>query len=482
MAARHLQRLREASTPAPVAAVADSVTDDEGSPAAAPAPFNPFDLLSDEEVRGAPWSLRRSAMESPATQPGDCSAGSRRPDPPACPASTGAWQHRRTRRAPVRSPRGRQDGQAQPASEKPEEEEDEGGAAAPPRPPAQAPAGRARRRKKRAGKAAGAEPGAPPAPAAGAEEDLDQLLAELKLQEQARARPPGRHWRPDGARKARRTLRRLRRLHDFACTASPVFFAASSGSSKASMAALWRRAGRGSAAGDGRAGAAAGAAAAGAGRAAAARGRGAGAHLRPARRGRRGPRRRPGRAPPRANRLPSDPARAARRGAPPHARRASVAPAPGTRPASLRSPTSHGADSGARLPPPAGGGPAGGNRRVRRLVARGVLRRVPLRRGLLVTPRDTWPPPDGGLALEPAGHAADGAPLFRYAHSAGYLARAPAAPLPRCTAGCGAAYREPCACGTSGPPARPGRAGRAPAGAAGRTRGTFLVRRGRRPA
>jgi len=40
-----------------------------------------------------------------------------------------------------------------------------------------------------------------------------------------------------------------------------------------------------------------------------------------------------------------------------------------------------------------------------------------------VTPRDTWPPPDGGLALEPAGHAADGAPLFRYAHSAGYLAR-----------------------------------------------------------
>ncbi len=58
MAARHLQRLREASTPAPAAAAADSASDDEeGSPAAAPAPFNPFDLLSDEEVRGAPRPL-----------------------------------------------------------------------------------------------------------------------------------------------------------------------------------------------------------------------------------------------------------------------------------------------------------------------------------------------------------------------------------------------------------------------------------------
>lgn len=65
----------------------------------------------------------------------------------------------------------------------------------------------------------------------------------------------------------------------------------------------------------------------------------------------------------------------------------------------------------------------GGNRRVRRLVARGMLRRAPLRRGLLVAPRDTWPPLGGGLSLEPAGHARDGAPRFRYAHSAGYLVR-----------------------------------------------------------
>ncbi|KAK9819275.1 hypothetical protein WJX81_004556 [Elliptochloris bilobata] len=69
-----------------------------------------------------------------------------------------------------------------------------------------------------------------------------------------------------------------------------------------------------------------------------------------------------------------------------------------------------------------GGGLVGGNRRVRRLVARGVLRRVPLRRGLLVVPRDTWPPVGGGLALEPAGHTADGVPRFRYTHSPAYLA------------------------------------------------------------
>ena len=71
----------------------------------------------------------------------------------------------------------------------------------------------------------------------------------------------------------------------------------------------------------------------------------------------------------------------------------------------------------------------GGNRRVRRLVARGVLRRAPLRRGLLVAPRDTWPPLGGGLSLEPAGHARDGAPRFRYAHSASYLVRSLAFPL-----------------------------------------------------
>lgn len=84
----------------------------------------------------------------------------------------------------------------------------------------------------------------------------------------------------------------------------------------------------------------------------------------------------------------------------------------------------------------------GGNRRVRRLVARGALRRVPLRRGLLVTPRDNWPPPDGSLALEPAGHAPDGVPLFRYTHSPAYMAR----PLVTaggvfCRAGCVAGKR-----------------------------------------
>lgn len=71
----------------------------------------------------------------------------------------------------------------------------------------------------------------------------------------------------------------------------------------------------------------------------------------------------------------------------------------------------------------AGGGFAGGNRQVRRLVARGALRRAPLRCGMLVAPRDDWPPVDGGLELVPAGHAPDGAPLFAYTHSPAYLVR-----------------------------------------------------------
>lgn len=178
--------------------------------------------------------------------------------------------------------RGRQDGQARPASEE-DKEEEEGGTPAPTRPPAPAPAGRAKRKKKRAGKAAGAEPGAPHAPAIGAEDDLDKLLAELKLQEQARARDrlagtcpgvptgPGEHAGPAQAAQ---------------CLPASFSgcFTQLCGLDRA--AAARRRAGCGSAAGGRRAGASAGAAAAGAGRAAAARGRGAGAHLRPARRGR----------------------------------------------------------------------------------------------------------------------------------------------------------------------------------------------------
>lgn len=62
----------------------------------------------------------------------------------------------------------------------------------------------------------------------------------------------------------------------------------------------------------------------------------------------------------------------------------------------------------------------GANRRMRRLIARGSVRRAPLRRGLLVAPRDTWPPFDGGISMEAGGTAPDGSQRFRYVHSVAY--------------------------------------------------------------
>ena len=63
---------------------------------------------------------------------------------------------------------------------------------------------------------------------------------------------------------------------------------------------------------------------------------------------------------------------------------------------------------------------------MRRMAARGqsgqqALRR-PLKRGLLIAPKPHWPRFDGGLSMEPAGFAADGAQLFRYERSTSYIA------------------------------------------------------------
>ena len=41
---------------------------------------------------------------------------------------------------------------------------------------------------------------------------------------------------------------------------------------------------------------------------------------------------------------------------------------------------------------------AGASRRVRRLVARGILQRVQLKPGIIIRPRDHWPRPDGRAA------------------------------------------------------------------------------------
>jgi hypothetical protein len=67
-------------------------------------------------------------------------------------------------------------------------------------------------------------------------------------------------------------------------------------------------------------------------------------------------------------------------------------------------------------------GVAGAPRRVRRLAARGWLRRQgpPLKKGLLIAPRDTWPRLDGGLSMETVGYNEEGNQVFRYTHSAGY--------------------------------------------------------------
>ncbi len=65
----------------------------------------------------------------------------------------------------------------------------------------------------------------------------------------------------------------------------------------------------------------------------------------------------------------------------------------------------------------------GANRRMRRAIARGQLRRQPLKRGILIAPKDTWPRFDGGISMELAGTSDEGAQIFSYTHSAAYQVR-----------------------------------------------------------
>ena len=69
------------------------------------------------------------------------------------------------------------------------------------------------------------------------------------------------------------------------------------------------------------------------------------------------------------------------------------------------------------------GGLVGGNRRMRRAIARGAIRRQPLKRGMLVAPKDSWPRFDGGISMEIAGSTDEGLPVFGYRHSLAYQAR-----------------------------------------------------------
>ncbi len=60
MAARHLQKLR--STQAAEQEVEDSDASEDAAPSCKVTPFNPFDLLSDEEVPPLPWTIPPTLM------------------------------------------------------------------------------------------------------------------------------------------------------------------------------------------------------------------------------------------------------------------------------------------------------------------------------------------------------------------------------------------------------------------------------------
>ena len=67
-----------------------------------------------------------------------------------------------------------------------------------------------------------------------------------------------------------------------------------------------------------------------------------------------------------------------------------------------------------------GGAFAGASRRVRRLAARGLIRLEPLRHGIMITPRETWPRFDGGFELACLGPGKDGKNVFSIRHSPAY--------------------------------------------------------------
>lgn len=53
-------------------------------------------------------------------------------------------------------------------------------------------------------------------------------------------------------------------------------------------------------------------------------------------------------------------------------------------------------------------------------MSRGLLRRSPLKAGLLTSPKEHWPRFEGGLSMEVAGVTSDGRQMFRYTPSASY--------------------------------------------------------------
>ncbi len=62
-------------------------------------------------------------------------------------------------------------------------------------------------------------------------------------------------------------------------------------------------------------------------------------------------------------------------------------------------------------------------------MARGLIKRSVLKAGLLIAPKEHWPPFDGGLSMELAGVTPGGHQLFKYTHSATYHVSIPSTPL-----------------------------------------------------
>ena len=62
-------------------------------------------------------------------------------------------------------------------------------------------------------------------------------------------------------------------------------------------------------------------------------------------------------------------------------------------------------------------------------MARGLLKRSVLKAGLLIAPREHWPPFEGGLSMELAGVTPGGHQLFKYTHSAAYHVCTPSTPF-----------------------------------------------------
>lgn len=94
---------------------------------------------------------------------------------------------------------------------------------------------------------------------------------------------------------------------------------------------------------------------------------------------------------------------------------------------------------------------------MRRLAARGLLKRAALKPGAIITPRDDWPRFDGGFAMEAQGAAKGGKLQFGYVYSQAYQVGrgvGPTAAAPRVRLRCQAVAAEPIAPLLPGMPAR----------------------------